>query len=643
MARKEDIEIVQLLKSKKQLLKDIVDMEEKGLDTAFDRVQVEKDIVALEKEISQINEARLKSINEQTKARKAYVRLSQDAKKAEEAMDKSLSSRLTALVKGNVAGAIGLKTTRDHERAQKDLATDAKEMAKQALDNSDLQGKQKAGIVSLTSDIKDGLMDEEGIRAKIAELGLKEEGFGKEILNNALELNIAQGEVAAKGKLAASNMARFAKLGAGALVIITGLKEIAEKFAASVDAIGEGFGSLNVTSDEVKHNLMDAELASIGIGATMQDVVAVTNAVAGDFGVGATEASKISAQLLDTAKAVGLSNEEAAKLSGILQTTSGLSSEQAEKLTEGAFQLAQANNVAPQAVMQDLANSAEEFALFSKDGGDNLAKAAVQARAMGLSLAETSKIASGLLNFEESIAAEVEASVLIGRQLNLQKARELALNNDIEGAMRAVVDQLGSEAEFNELNSIQREALAKSIGVEASQLAKMVANQEKSAVVAAETAKSFGDIIGKEAMSNLTAMMNELKVFGAAIVQIVGPVIELVLKVVNPLLSIAGALAQGLTSAFRMDFGGANMNDGVIGRGGISMMAGPAGVFKLNPRDSVMATTNPIPVNDVVAGPAGSMGGQQTVVLSARVRGKDLVFLNDRPSAGGDAGYDGLN
>ena len=40
--------------------------------------------------------------------------------------------------------------------------------------------------------------------------------------------------------------------------------------------------------------------------------------------------------------------------------------------------------------------------------------------------------------------------------------------------------------------------------------------------------------------------------------------------------------------------GGASMDDGVVGFGGISMMAGSAGVFKLNPRDSVMATTNPI-------------------------------------------------
>ena len=99
----------------------------------------------------------------------------------------------------------------------------------------------------------------------------------------------------------------------------------------------------------------------------------------------------------------------------------------------------------------------------------------------------------------------------------------------------------------------------------------------------------------------------------------------------------------GISSAIRGTVGGATpMNDGIIGRGGITMMAGPAGVFSLNPRDSVLATTNPIPVNDMRSGPPGSMGGTQTVVMSARVRGKDLVFLSDRPNAGGDAGYEGL-
>ena len=67
---------------------------------------------------------------------------------------------------------------------------------------------------------------------------------------------------------------------------------------------------------------------------------------------------------------------------------------------------------------------------------------------------------------------------------------------------------------------IQRKALADSIGVEVSQLAKLVSNSEKANDLAGETAKSFQDIIGKEAMSELTATMNELKVFGVALAKL---------------------------------------------------------------------------------------------------------------------------
>ena len=42
------------------------------------------------------------------------------------------------------------------------------------------------------------------------------------------------------------------------------------------------------------------------------------------------------------------------------------------------------------------------------------------------------------------------------------------------------------------------------------------------------------------------------------------------------------------------------------GPGQITHMMGPAGSFRLNPRDSVMGTTNRI--NDFQTGPAGSMG-----------------------------------
>ena len=49
-------------------------------------------------------------------------------------------------------------------------------------------------------------------------------------------------------------------------------------------------------------------------------------------------------------------------------------------------------------------------------------------------------IASSLLNFEESIQNELEAELLIGKDINLEKARLLALNNDLAGLSSELAD-----------------------------------------------------------------------------------------------------------------------------------------------------------------------------------------------------------
>ncbi len=572
----------------------------------------------------------------EVKVGQAAVRAAKERQSAEDDVNNSLSKRLTMLVKGNVAGALGIGNTGELAKRTRDLKVEYEDVLK-SIRESGVGITDQAKLTEIAGQAKEGsLIDEKLIQAEISGIS----GANVNIMDELVRKKQKENQISEKTNVRANILN---KLLVGGGVIFGSLLAIASKFADTVDAIGKQFGSLNVLSKGFQNNLINSQEAVIGLGATMEDVVATANELSSEFGIGLTESAGLSAQIIDTAKAIGLSNEEAAKLSGILQTTSGLSSEQAERLSEGAFQLAAANNVNPSAVLRDMAASSEEFAQFSKDGGDNLARAAVQARAMGLSLADTTKIASGLLDFEQSIAAEVEASVLIGRQLNLQKARELALNNDIEGAMRAVVDQLGSEAEFNRLNSIQRDALAKSIGVEASQLAKMVANSERANEVAGETAKSFADIIGKDAMSELTATMNELKRFGVAVANTLGPPLMALAKLVNFVLIPAGELISGISGGIRNMIGNTTtMNDGIVGPGGVTAMTGPAGTFKLNPRDSVMATTNPITMNNPVPAPTNAMGEKQTVVMNARVRGRDLVFLSDRPGAGGDAGYEGL-
>tara|TARA_B100000902_G_scaffold204965_1_gene195406 strand:+ start:15782 stop:18145 length:2364 start_codon:yes stop_codon:yes gene_type:complete len=175
----------------------------------------------------------------------------------------------------------------------------------------------------------------------------------------------------------------------------------------------------------------------------------------------------------------GLDASTVAGLAETLTITTNLTREQASATLSSVANLAQQNKVAPKKVMEDLANSSADMAKFTDGSAESLAKAAVQAARLGITLSKSAQILDKMLSFEESITSQFEAEVLLGRELNFDRARQLALNNDIAGAVQEVVGQLGSEAEFNELNAIQRQALADSIGVGVEDLASMVAKGGK--------------------------------------------------------------------------------------------------------------------------------------------------------------------
>ena len=131
-----------------------------------------------------------------------------------------------------------------------------------------------------------------------------------------------------------------------------------------------------------------------------------------------------------------------------------------------------------QEVMRATATASDAFVLSVGSSGKKIAEAAFQAKRLGLEMSGLENISSNLLNFEDSIAKEMEAELLIGRDLNLEKARQAALNNDLATVGKEVAKQIGSAAEFTNMNVLQQQALADSIGVSRDELAKMLKTQE---------------------------------------------------------------------------------------------------------------------------------------------------------------------
>ena len=148
-------------------------------------------------------------------------------------------------------------------------------------------------------------------------------------------------------------------------------------------------------------------------------------------------------------------------------------------------------------IFADMAGHADMFANFAKDGGENMKEAAKQAAKMGLSLDATSSIAEGLLDWETSIGKEMEASMLLGRSINLDKARQLAYSGDLAQMMTEVKNQAGGEAEFAKMSVVERQALGDAIGLSGANLAEFMKTESE----ATEQSKrgwmlKFGIIVG---------------------------------------------------------------------------------------------------------------------------------------------------
>jgi hypothetical protein len=88
-------------------------------------------------------------------------------------------------------------------------------------------------------------------------------------------------------------------------------------------------------------------------------------------------------------------------------------------------------------------------------------------------------------------------------------------------------------------------------------------------------------------------------------------------------------------------------NDLKTSPGGIRYMTGPAGSFELNPRDSVLATTNPIRVNDFASGNMSTGGGGNqnvnvNVVTKSTISGGDIRQVANGEQITQDSGYASL-
>ena len=107
-----------------------------------------------------------------------------------------------------------------------------------------------------------------------------------------------------------------------------------------------------------------------------------------------------------------------------------------------------------------------------------IAKAVTAAKLLGAELDTIVNAGKAQLDFESSIANEMEAELLTGKQLNLERMRSAALAGDQVTVAEELAKNVGTHAEFSKMNVLQQDALAKSMGMSTDAMADMLFKQE---------------------------------------------------------------------------------------------------------------------------------------------------------------------
>ena len=475
-----------------------------------------------------------------------------------------------------------------NEAAQKtaksnlDLFGSTKPLQKQQLDGL----KKAAAFKTKDGKILDGLNAK-----KIKELGLEKmlvSSKGKALAGSSAANKASKllgGAKAAKGAVSPLKAGlkvlgpAISKMLTKALGPVGLLVELFQAMKASDKIVADMAKSFGMSYDNallMKQEMTGVAMSSGSIFVTSKGVSETFGAINASLGTNAMLSEDMAVEFTKLRTMAGFTNEELVGISNLMLGTNKTTDEITGQFIAQAKVSALQNGVLlnEQQLLKDIGKVSAATTLSFGKNPKLIADAVATAKSLGMELSKVDAIAGSLLDFESSIEAELQAELLLSKDINLEKARQAALNNDLATVAKEISEQIGSSAEFTELNRIQQEALAKAVGMSREDLAQTLLLEDKlkglTAEKAAAATKDFETLKAKvgeqEAMNILeekgadglekqvgqadkfNAVMEKLK----EIFVVVGEALMPIFDVLIGAFRIVGPLMKALAPVFRM-------------------------------------------------------------------------------------------
>ena len=481
---------------------------------------------------------------------------------------KSLSSALSKLGFGALGEKLGINDALDKAKAK------AKDLVK-TLGNPEVEAKREELINKITKER--GFLSDKQLKAGFGGIELKKSQIELE------KINAEWGNKTLKTQISTNDRLGIAKdlvkdLGTNLienildpeLLIVKAFELFIDALKISDNSAGNLAKSFNLSYQEaVALNGKLNETANLSLDAAIntKGLNESLIAVGKSLGSNAQLNTKDLITFTKLREQAGYTNDELIDIQKLSLINNKTLEDNTASILGGAKAYASQNKlvVNEKDILREVGKTSAAVKLSLGGSADELARSVIQAKQFGLTLAQADHISSSLLDFESSISNELEAELITGKNLNLEKARQLALNNDIAGAAAEVAKQVGTSVDFAKMNRIQQESIAKAAGLTREELAQSLMDREalaKLSEVEGKTAQErFNNLVkqvgleeakkrlGNEQLANQFAQQSIQERFNNRVDKlkdIFVSIAEPVLAIVSPLMDLINTILPAI-------------------------------------------------------------------------------------------------
>jgi len=397
---------------------------------------------------------------------------------------------------------------------------------------------------------------------------LKNKKFTKSLLKDAAKNggNIGKiaGQLGTKFKVALNLIGNLGKNLLKALGPITLIAELVMGIGRADKETTELGKSMALTKGEAtvfRENLAEAARDSGNIAVTSEKVVKSFNELNKQLGFINNFTLDTLVTMTKLTEQVGLSAQEAGALVTLSEARGKNAEDEYKAILATTYNLQRQTGIQldNREVLKTVAAVSGQLRANLEANPAAIAEAVTLAVQLGGSLDDVKNISSAILDFEASIAKELEAELLTGKEINLERARLAALNGDIADLTREISSQVGTFTEFSKMNVIQQEALAQAFGLSSDRLSDMLFKQQ----VMGRSAKELR-ALGEDELADRVEQLSladkfnktveDLKSIFADVGQAFMPFLQLLGFALSIVGLIAGLITDILSMFMKLDF-----------------------------------------------------------------------------------------